>query len=75
VLAAVPGVQEVHHVAGEDCYLLKVRVADTESLGRLLQERIGALPEVRSTRTTIVLNTVKETGRLEMEDEGGGAGS
>src|SRR5579864_5684632 len=25
-LAAMPEVQEVHHVAGEDCYLAKVRV-------------------------------------------------
>lgn len=60
-LAAIDEVQEVHHVAGEDCYLVKVRVADTEALGRLLRERFGSIPEVRSTRSTIVLETVKET--------------
>lgn len=64
LLASIPEVQEVHHIAGEDCYLLKVRVADTESLGILLRDRIGALPTVRSTRTTIVLRTVKETADL-----------
>ncbi len=63
-IGAFPEVQEVHHVAGEDCILVKVRVADTEALGRLLRERIGALPAVRSTRTTIVLQTVKETATL-----------
>src|SRR5215469_9847258 len=42
-LAAIPEVLEVHHVAGEDCYLLKVRAADTESLGRLLRDRFGAI--------------------------------
>ena len=33
VLAAIPEVLEVHDVAGEDCYLLKVRAKDTEELG------------------------------------------
>jgi Lrp/AsnC family leucine-responsive transcriptional regulator len=64
LLAKIPEVQEVHHVAGEDCYLVKVRTADTESLGVLLRERIGAIGAVRATRTTIVLGTLKETGRL-----------
>jgi len=59
-LAAIPEVLEVHHTAGQDCYLLKVRVADTEHLSRLLK-RFGRVPEVRDTRTTIVLTTVKET--------------
>ncbi len=63
-LAQMPEVQEVHHVAGEDCYLVKVRVADTESLGRLLRERFSTIETVRSTRTTIVLGTIKETAQL-----------
>jgi Lrp/AsnC family leucine-responsive transcriptional regulator len=63
-LADLAQVQEVHHIAGEDCYLLKIRVADTEALGRFLRERLGSLPHVRSTRTTIVLHTVKESGRV-----------
>jgi Lrp/AsnC family leucine-responsive transcriptional regulator len=63
-LAAIPEVQEVHHVAGEDCYLAKVRVANTAALGRLLHERFGAIEAVRSTRSTIVLTTLKETAQL-----------
>jgi Lrp/AsnC family leucine-responsive transcriptional regulator len=66
LLAKIPEVQEVHHIAGEDCYLVKVRVADTDSLGMLLRERIGAVKSVRSTRTTIVLGTLKESYRLPM---------
>ncbi len=66
-IAAIPGVQEVHHIAGEDCYLVKVRTRDTESLGRLLREQFGTIPFVRSTRTTIVLETVKETSHLPVE--------
>jgi len=63
-LAACPEVLEVHHVAGDDCYLLKVRARDAEHLGSLLRTRFGRIPGVRSTRTTIVLETVKETSRL-----------
>ena len=63
-LSALPEALEVHHVAGEDCYLVKVRAKDAEQLGLLLRTRIGRIPGVRSTRTTIVLETVKETSRL-----------
>lgn len=59
-LARIPEVLEVHHVAGEDCYLAKVRTADTESLGRLIRERFRAIPQIQSTRSTIVLESVKE---------------
>lgn len=67
-LAAIPEVQEVHHIAGEDCFLVKVRARDTESLGRLMRERFGAISSIRSTRTTIVLETVKETCALPVQD-------
>ena len=63
-LADCPEVLEVHHVAGDDCYLIKVRARDAEHLGVLLRTRFGRIPGVRSTRTTIVLETVKETSRL-----------
>ncbi len=63
-LSKLPEVQEVHHVAGEDCYLVKVRVQDAADLGRLLREKVGVIGSVRSTRTTVVLETIKETGRL-----------
>jgi Lrp/AsnC family leucine-responsive transcriptional regulator len=63
-LAQCPEVLELHHVAGDDCYLLKVRARDAEHIGQLLRHRFGRIPGVRSTRTTIVLATVKETPRL-----------
>lgn len=69
-LAEIAEVQEVHHIAGDDCYLVKVRTADTEALGVLLRETISAIPSVRSTRTTIVLNTLKETAKLPLEQLG-----
>jgi Lrp/AsnC family transcriptional regulator, leucine-responsive regulatory protein len=63
-VAEIPEVLEVHDVAGEDCFLVKVRARDTESLGRLLRERFGRIDSITSTRTTIVLDTVKEGSHL-----------
>jgi Lrp/AsnC family transcriptional regulator, leucine-responsive regulatory protein len=67
-LAAIPEVQEVHHVAGEDCFLLKVRVRDARRLGRLLRERI-ATGNVRSTRTTVVLETIRDSAQVSLIPE------
>ena len=69
-LASVAEVLEVHHVAGEDCYLLKVRTRDAQHLGSLLRQRLGQIPGVVSTRTTVVLETVKETARLPLNVAG-----
>jgi Lrp/AsnC family leucine-responsive transcriptional regulator len=66
-VAEIPEVLEVHDVAGEDCFLAKVRAKDTESLGRLLRERIGRIASITSTRTTIVLDTVKEGSHLPID--------
>lgn len=71
-LAGLPEVLELHHVAGEDCFLVKVRTANTETLGRLLREKFGTIKGVRTTRTTIVLNTSKETTTLPLAQEGEG---
>ena len=69
LLAHVPGVQEVHHIAGEDCYLVKVRATDTEDLGRMLRADFTGMPSVSSTRTTIVLGTLKESTRIPIPEE------
>lgn len=63
-LTAIPEVLEVHTVAGEDCYLLKLRARDTDDLSRILRERVKRIPHVRQTRTTIVLSTQKESAQL-----------
>ncbi len=63
-LAKIPQVLEVHHIAGEDCLLLKVKAASNQDLGRLLREKMGRIPGVVSSRTTIVMTTIKETAEL-----------
>lgn len=63
-LAAIPEVQEVHHIAGEDCYLIKVRTADSSTLMNLMRTQLQKIPNIASTKTTIVLETVKEQQQL-----------
>ena len=63
-LAELPEVQEVHHVAGEDCFLVKVRTPGTRALRTLLQEGFGPIETIRSTRSIIVLDTVKDSWLL-----------
>ena len=69
-LAENAEVQEVHYVAGGDCFMVKVRTSGTEALERLRREKIAALKGVRSTRTGIVLASFKETARFPIEDPG-----
>jgi Lrp/AsnC family leucine-responsive transcriptional regulator len=66
-LARLPEVQEVHYVAGEDAFLVKIRAADTEALSRLIRDKIATIAEVQSTRTRIVLSTYKETAQIPIE--------
>jgi len=66
-LSAIPEVQEVHYVAGDDALLVKVRVADPEDLGRLTRDKIAAVATVQSTQTAIVLSTYKETARIPID--------
>ena len=59
-MAKHAGVLECHHVAGEDCYILKVAAPDLESLQDVLRNLRGSSKAQMSTRTTIVLSTVFE---------------
>ncbi|SEG83558.1 transcriptional regulator, AsnC family [Thermomonospora echinospora] len=57
-LAHLPAIEACHSVAGEESYILKVRVATPNELEDLLQ-KIRAAANV-STRTTVVLSTPYE---------------
>ena len=64
-----PDVLECHTVAGEDCYVLKVRAASPRDLERLI-ERIRSNTQVSRTATSIVLSTLKETTQVMPAAEG-----
>ena len=66
-LESHPDVLECHHVAGDDCYILKVAVSGVDKL----QETLRALRpqgEAANTRTTIVLSTLFEKANVLPEE-------
>jgi Lrp/AsnC family leucine-responsive transcriptional regulator len=66
-MAKHPGVLECHHVAGEDCYILKVVAPDLEGVQDVLRT-MSTGQRTFNTRTTIVLSTVFEKPGLLAED-------
>lgn len=62
-MAQQPGVLECHHVAGEDCYILKVVAPDLEGVQSILRNLTEGQQSI-NTRTTIVLGTVFEKAGL-----------
>lgn len=64
LIAELPEVLEVHRVVGEDCFIVKVRVRDTDHLAELLEHRVQPIRSIASTRTTIVVKTVKDRSDL-----------
>ena len=63
---ALPEIIEIHSVAGDETYLLKVVTRSTAHLDDFLT-RIKRVPGVARTRTTIVLSTPFERGGLPVE--------
>lgn len=64
-LASFPEIQEIHVMAGEYCYLLKARTRNTHEQRDLLK-RIGAIGDVVDSRTSLVLETIKESGDVKL---------
>jgi Lrp/AsnC family leucine-responsive transcriptional regulator len=63
-LAKLPEILELHHIAGEDCYIAKVRTKDPLSLVQFMREKFSKIKGILNTKTTIVLETVKEDNIL-----------
>lgn len=61
-LSALPVVEDCWFVAGEETFVLKVRVADVTGLEMAIRT-LNAIPSIARTRTTVVLST-KFEGRI-----------
>ena len=59
-----PLIQECHHVAGDDDFLLKVRSRSLAELEGVLADDLKGRLGIARTRTTIVLGTAKDTTAL-----------
>lgn len=63
-----PDVLEFHRIAGEDCYMIKIRTATNRDMEKLLR-RVRSIRGVARTRTTIVLSTELERPTIEVPAE------
>lgn len=59
-LSGVTGLEELHKIAGDDCYLLKIRASGTDELNQIIETQINPVQSVTRVRTTIVLSAVTE---------------
>lgn len=66
-IAALPEVGEIHSVAGEESFVLKVFTRSTRHLDDFLT-RLKAIPGMARTKTTIVLSTVYEPAELSLRE-------
>jgi len=70
-VSKLPEVVEIHSVAGEETYVLKVVTRSTEHLDEFLA-RAKAIPGMVRTKTTIVLSTPFERGGISLDRQIGG---
>lgn len=63
----LPGVQEVHHLIGEWCFLLKVRTESPQTLEDVIYRRLRRNPAIRRTQTTMATSSPVETTALPLE--------
>jgi Lrp/AsnC family leucine-responsive transcriptional regulator len=73
-LAAIPEIEECHHITGEADYLIKVRARDTHDLERVLR-LVQATRHVFTTETDVVFSSGFERRPLRLPaetDEAGG---
>lgn len=59
-MALVPEVKECHNVAGAFEYLLRVEAEDLPSYKRFHTDKLGALPQVASMTTYVVMGSPKD---------------
>ena len=62
-LEQIREIEELHSVAGQLSFILKVRAASTEHLLQLI-EQLKQIPGIETTETTIVLKTQLERGPM-----------
>lgn len=67
LLTARSEIQEVHFIAGEDCFLIKTRTSGTAQLNDLLQDLAASIVGIQNTRTFVVLSTHKETAQIPLD--------
>lgn len=67
-LTKIEQVQEVHHLAGEDCLMVKLRIADSKELANILRTKLAVIDSIIETKTHIAISTFKESAKIMIPD-------
>lgn len=65
----VSEILECHLVSGDFDYLLKTRVADMSAYRKVLNQTLLALPDIKDSRTYVVMEEVKYLTSINIDDE------
>jgi len=68
-VSQVDDILECHLVSGNFDYLLKTRVADMSAYRKVLSQTLLALPDIKNSRTYVVMEEVKDSSALHIADE------
>lgn len=60
-------VQECHLISGQSDYLLKLRLPDLKSYRKYLGDLLVALPHVRESKSHIVMEEAKQSGKMPVD--------
>lgn len=64
----MPEVMECHMITGGLDYLVKVRLTDMNDYRRFLGDSLASLPEVKATHTYVVMEEVKTSNLIPVDD-------
>ncbi|MGX9356917.1 Lrp/AsnC family transcriptional regulator [Roseobacteraceae bacterium S113] len=67
-VAQVAEIEQVHLIAGQFDYLMKVRTSSMRAYRQVLAEKISTLPHISSTSTYVAMQAVKEVGLGDMTE-------
>ena len=59
-LTKISHVEEVYEIMGDYSYYIKIRAKDMDHLSNILKIEVGSIPEVKSTRSIMVVKSLKE---------------
>lgn len=66
----IPEIESCLMIAGPFDYMLKVRTRDMRHFRELLGDQIGQLPNVMQTHSFAVMETVRESSQINMQENG-----
>mgnify|MGYP001825910726 CR=1 FL=1 len=67
-VSKVGEIEQVHMIAGNFDYLMKIRTRNMRDYRKVLAEKISTLPHVSGTSTYVAMQAVKEDGVAEWEE-------